>query len=79
MKRYIEIGIGNRWFIRTETEYDDGTESEQKGIVHLSKVQGIYLRVWLGRTVFIVSSDKGLTKMKKKRATFKLVVGISGE
>ncbi|MEB9851715.1 DUF3977 family protein, partial [Bacillus cereus] len=24
--KYIEIGFGNRWFVRTETENKDGTE-----------------------------------------------------
>ncbi|MDF2938705.1 MAG: hypothetical protein K0Q90_4078 [Paenibacillaceae bacterium] len=24
-KKYVEIGLGNRWFIRTETEYPDGS------------------------------------------------------
>ncbi|MEH7215922.1 DUF3977 family protein, partial [Bacillus toyonensis] len=28
--KYIEIGIGNRWFVRTETENTDGTEFEEK-------------------------------------------------
>jgi hypothetical protein len=31
--KYIEFGLGNTWLIRTETELDDGTENEEKGIV----------------------------------------------
>ena len=31
--KFIEFGIGNRWLVRTETELQDGTEFEQKGIV----------------------------------------------
>ncbi|MGR5905201.1 DUF3977 family protein [Bacillus paranthracis] len=31
--KYIEIGIGNKWFVRTETENKDGTEFEERGII----------------------------------------------
>ncbi|MDQ0221590.1 DUF3977 family protein [Streptococcus moroccensis] len=31
MKRNIEIGFGNRYFVRTEFERPDGTEYEVKG------------------------------------------------
>lgn len=31
MKKYTEIGFGNTWFVRTEIENDDGSESEMKG------------------------------------------------
>lgn len=33
--KYIEIGIGNTWFVRTETENKDGTEFEERGIINL--------------------------------------------
>lgn len=28
--KYIEFGLGNTWFIRTETELEDGSEFEEK-------------------------------------------------
>ena len=31
--KFIEIGIGNTWLVRTETELEDGTEYEEKGII----------------------------------------------
>lgn len=46
---------------------------------HLTKVHGVYLRVWLGQTVFILSSNEGLKKMKKGRRAFKFLFGIAGE
>lgn len=43
--KYMEFGIGNKWLIRTETELDDGTEFEEKGIVGSLKPQSVYLRI----------------------------------
>lgn len=31
MSKYIELGLGNRWLIRTEIENLDGTEYEVRG------------------------------------------------
>lgn len=31
MSKYIELGLGNRWLIRTEIENPDGTEYEVRG------------------------------------------------
>ena len=42
MKKYIEIGFGNTWFVRTESEDENGVETEHKGIDHLTKVDGVY-------------------------------------
>jgi len=78
MKKYIEIGFGNTWFVRTEIEDDNGDETEHKGIGRLTRIEGVYLRVWVGQTVFILSSNKGFQKMRKNRKTFKLVLGIAG-
>ncbi|MGT2755937.1 DUF3977 family protein [Streptococcus ovuberis] len=33
MTKYLEIGFGNRWFMRTAFEADNGTEHEVKGWV----------------------------------------------
>lgn len=76
MKKYTEIGIGNTWFVRTEIEEEDGTENERRGTVHLSKVDDVYLRVWLGHKVFIVSSNEGIKSVRKSRKAFKILFGI---
>lgn len=55
--KYIEIGLGNRWFIRTEIEYEDGSESEVKGILRPFRLQSIYIRLWVGRRVFVKGSN----------------------
>ncbi|HBJ01730.1 MAG TPA: DUF3977 domain-containing protein, partial [Lysinibacillus sp.] len=49
--KYIEFGLGNTWLIRTETELEDGTEYEEKGIVKPVKFRSLYLRIWIGKTV----------------------------
>lgn len=75
--KYIEIGIGNTWFIRTETELGDGTEIEQRGIVRPIRFRSAYLRIWLGKTVYIWDTREGFKKTKKARRTFKFIVGLA--
>jgi len=74
--KFIEFGIGNKWVIRTETELNDGTEVEEKGIARPIKFQSLYLRFWVGRTVVILDSKEGFKKMKKNRNAVKVIVGI---
>lgn len=31
--KFVEFGLGSTWLLRTETELEDGTEFEEKGIV----------------------------------------------
>lgn len=66
--KYIEIGFGNRWFVRTETENKDGTEFEERGI--------IYVRMWFRKTCLILDTKEGFKKVKKRRIDYKFIVGI---
>ncbi|GGG68730.1 DUF3977 family protein [Paenibacillus radicis (ex Gao et al. 2016)] len=75
--KYIEVGIGNTWLVRTETELADGTEFEQKGIVRPIVFHSVYFRVWFGKTVFIWDSKEGLKRMNKTRSAFKLIFGVT--
>ncbi|MEN1936318.1 DUF3977 family protein [Paenibacillus sp. 102] len=74
--KYIEIGIGNRWLVRTEIEREDGTEYEQKGVVKPINVESYYLRVWFRKTCLIFDSKEGFKKVKKKRNEYKFIFGI---
>ncbi|WP_243522113.1 DUF3977 family protein [Bacillus pseudomycoides] len=74
--KYIEVGIGNRWFIRTETEREDGTEFEQKGIVKPIYFKSLYLRIWFQKTCLIFDSKEGFKKMRKNRNEYKFIFGI---
>ncbi|WP_410982787.1 DUF3977 family protein [Bacillus cereus] len=74
--KYIEVGIGNRWLVRTEIEREDGTEFEQKGIVKPIFFESFYLRVWLRKTCFIFDSKVGFKKLRKNRNAYKFILGI---
>ncbi|MCL6603654.1 MAG: DUF3977 family protein [Paenibacillus sp.] len=78
MKKYTEIGFGNRWFIRTEFEHSDGSESEIKGITRPFQLKSIYLRIWIGRTVLIIDSKEGIKWASKDRRKLKLIIGFYG-
>lgn len=74
--KFIEFGLGNTWFIRTETELADGTEFEEKGIQGPINFQSLYIRIWIGKIVFILESKEGFKRAGKNRSDFKLVFGI---
>ena len=78
MKKYIEIGLGNRWLIRTEFEREDGTEYESKGWARPFRVEAVYLRMWVGTRVLILDSREGLKWGLKKRKKLKIVLGFRG-
>ena len=64
----------------TEIEYVDGTEKRTHEIIKINKVQARYFRIWIGKIVFIIDSDRPhLSTRKKKRWNFKIVYGKSGK
>lgn len=77
-KVFAEAGIGNGTFF--STEFEEG-ESEYRvpRFVQPEKVYGYYLRFWLFKTVFILSTDGGFEITKKGRNNLKLLFGIGGE
>ncbi|MCP1638314.1 DUF3977 family protein [Streptococcus gallinaceus] len=79
MTKYIEFGFGNRWLIRTEFEKDDGSEWEVKGISGPIKPKSVYLRIWLGKIVYIWDWQEGFKKQEKKRRAVKFIFGIASE
>lgn len=79
MTKYLEIGFGNRWFMRTEFEDDDGTEHEVKGWVRPIVPQSIYLRIWIGYRVFIWDSEEGVKRQNKAKRAIKWLVGLRCE
>ncbi|MCF6137826.1 DUF3977 family protein [Pseudalkalibacillus berkeleyi] len=74
--KYIELGVGNKWFVRTETELSDGSEYEVKGIVGPIKCLSLYIRVWIRTYVVIVDTKEGLKFLKKNRKGFKFIIGV---
>ncbi|WP_226536715.1 DUF3977 family protein [Fictibacillus halophilus] len=74
--KFIEFGFGNRWFVRTETELNNGTEFEGKGIVLPIRLHSLYLRIWIWKTVVILDSKEGYKRTNKNRSDFKLLIGM---
>ena len=74
--KYIEIGFGNRWFVRTETENKDGTEFEERGIIKPIYFESLYVRMWFRKTCLIFDTKEGFKKIKKGRIEYKFIVGI---
>ncbi|MFJ6413530.1 hypothetical protein CHI12_14485 [Terribacillus saccharophilus] len=74
--KYIEIGLGNRWLIRTEFENEDRTEYEKKGIDFPIYLHSFYFRIWINRSVFILDTKDGWKKQRKARKAFKFIIGI---
>ncbi|WP_417899904.1 DUF3977 family protein [Bacillus haimaensis] len=74
--KYIEFGVGNKWLLRTETELEDGSEYEEKGLIGPIKLQSVYIRVWIGRRVFVLDSSDGLKLARKDRNAVKVVIGM---
>ncbi|HDR7914337.1 TPA: DUF3977 family protein [Bacillus wiedmannii] len=74
--KYIEIGIGNRWFVRTETENIDGTEFEEQGIIKPIYFESLFVRIWFRKTCLIFDTKEGFKKVRKSRDEYKFIVGI---
>jgi hypothetical protein len=73
---YIEFGIGNKWLLRTETELEDGSEYEEKGLKGPIRFQSVYIRVWIGKRAFVLDSSEGLKQARKKRKAVKVIIGV---
>jgi len=78
LKKYIEIGYGNRWFVRTEIENKDGTETEIRGIITPFKLRSIYLRIWIGYKVLVIDLKEGIKISTKPRKCIKFILGFYG-
>ncbi|ESU33236.1 hypothetical protein G3A_07325 [Bacillus sp. 17376] len=75
-KKYIEIGIGNTWLVRTEVECENGEEYEEKWIKGPVYFQSAYIRIWFWKSVIIFDSREGIKTMEKNCKKFKLIFGI---
>ncbi|MBI2409570.1 DUF3977 family protein [Candidatus Kaiserbacteria bacterium] len=77
-KVFAEIGIGNDTFLSTEFEEGDHEYRIPKFVLP-EKVKSLYFRLWLLKTVFILSTNHGFEIKKKDRNKIKIILGISGE
>lgn len=83
-KIFNEYGLdfdNNKYGLRqsSEIEYTDGTESRTNKRVKITHIQARYFRIWIGKKVLIIDSDKPHFSIRdKKRWNFKIVYGRSG-
>ena len=76
-KIYAEFGLGNKTI--TSTEFERGKkEVRVKGFMKPSYIDWLYVRLWIGYTVFILSTKPSIERVKKNRRALKLVFGIAG-
>ncbi len=75
---YSEIGIGNSSLVSTEFE-DGDREYRTPRFIIPTNISGLYVRLWIGRNVYILSSNHGFEITHKERKRFKAIFGISGE
>jgi len=75
---FAEIGIGNKHFCSTEIE-KGAQEHRVRGFLVPKKIEGIYLRVWIGKRVYAISSNRLFNTTKKPKAKFKFIFGIEGK
>jgi hypothetical protein len=76
MRCYAEMGIGNPTFLSTEIEC--GVCEWRIPRLVVSRVESIYLRVWIGRIVFILDSKEGFKYQRKGYCVYKCVLGLVG-
>ncbi|HRY62374.1 MAG TPA: DUF3977 family protein [Candidatus Paceibacterota bacterium] len=76
-KIYAEIGFGNDTFLSTEIENGD-KEYRIPKFIKPKIIKGYYLRFWVFKTVFILSTNSGFETTKKNRNKLKILFGISG-
>jgi len=76
-KVFAEIGLGNDTFLSTEIENGD-KEYRIPKLIKPKVIKGYYLRFWIFKTVFILSTDSGFKITKKNRNELKILFGISG-
>jgi len=77
-KVFAEIGFGNETFLSTEFE-ESGSEYRIPRFIKPEKIKSYYLRFWIFKKVFILSTNHGFEITKKNRNKLKILFGISGE
>jgi len=77
IKIFAEVGYGNSYICSTEIEKGK-LEHRVKGFIFPPKWSGVYIRVWIGKRVYALSSNRFFNTTKKDRSRFKFIFGIEG-
>lgn len=75
---FAEVGFGNDTFISTEIENGDKEHRVPK-FIKPRIIEECYLRIWIFKTVLILSTHSGLKVKKKDRNKIKILFGIGGK
>lgn len=78
MKIFAEFGIGNKTICSTEIE-KGSLEHRVKGFIIPPKIQGLYIRLWLGKRVYAFSTNRFFNTQYKGRKKLKIIFGIEGK
>lgn len=76
-KIFAEAGIGNKTFFSTEIE-KDGEERRVLGFIKPETINDYYLRIWIFKIIFILSTDSRFKIIIRDKNKFKILFGISG-
>ena len=77
-KIFAEIGFGNETFLSTEIE-NRNKEYRVPKLILPKKFKSLYLRFWIFKKVFILSTNHGFEVQNKNKSKIKILFGISGE
>ena len=78
LKIFSELGIGNETFFSTEIEKGE-LEHRVKKFIIPRKIEGFYIRVWIGKRVYALSTNRFFNTIYKGRVKFKVIFGIEGK
>jgi len=76
-KIYAEIGFGNGSFLSTEIEEGNKEHRVSKFLIP-KKMLGVYIRIWILKKVFIISSKDGIKLKDTEKNKLKLLLGAEG-
>lgn len=76
-KIFAEIGFGNESFLSTEFE-SDKKEFRLNKFIKPKIINGFYIRIWILKRVFVISTYNGFSVNGKNKNKFKLIFGIEG-
>ncbi len=76
-KIFAEFGIGNTTIFSTEVERGEQEKRVAKFILP-PKVDGVYIRIWIYKFVFAVSTNRFVNWQKKGKIRLKVIFGVEG-
>lgn len=76
---YAELGYGNKTFFSTEICEPNSKEKRIPKFIFPKDIDDYYMRIWVGKRVYVLSSKDGPKIQQKKRYALKILFGIAGE